>query len=202
MTNWVAEGGTAAVDDVLAQVVAYGPKPPTLDEVEEAVNALIDGRLLSLRADAFAVTGQGKGLLQCVRRLHQEPKRQARLQAELAAVPTGEPGVAWRLGADGWLRILRQHKLEKRNALEAHKAIVDGLLHALDRMDEINAVVRAAPDRRAAVSLLTRPPFPFTEVQAHHLLDMTVGRQTVEARASLEADRATLADQIRTLDND
>lgn len=202
LTNWVADGGTAAADNVLAHVVAYGPSPPNLDEVEEAVNTLVNAGLLSLGAEGFAVTVQGRGLLQSVRRLHKEPKRQARLQAELAGIPTGEPGAAWRLGDEEWLSVLRQHKLGKQNAIEARKEIVDGLLHALDRMDEINAVVRAAPDRRTAVSLLTRAPFPFTEAQAHHLLDMTVGQQTVEARASLEADRARLVGQIRALDND
>ena len=70
--------------------------PVSAPFLRTVISALVDGRLLSLSADGFAVTVQGKGLLQCVRRLHKEPKRQARLQAELAGVPTGEPCVAWR----------------------------------------------------------------------------------------------------------
>ena len=200
MTNWVADGGIAPVDDVLAHVVAFSANPPDLSDVEEAVNALVDAGLLSIDLHGFRMTAEGKELVDRIRRVQQAPRRQARLQTELRGVPTGKPGAVWRLGADEWSTVLLQHQEEQRNGLQARRAIVDGLMYALERMDEINAVVRAAPDRLAAVSILTKPPFPFTEIQAHHVLDTTVSQQTVDARAALEEESARLGRQISALD--
>ena len=69
--------------------------------------------------------------------------------------------------------------------------IIEGLLTALDRMDEVRAVVTASPRRHdAAVALVDR--LGFSEVQANHVLDLTVARQTAGARADLVAEAERL----------
>src|SRR4051794_11519692 len=142
LANWVADGEVAPVDDVLAHVVAFSPTAPGASEVEEAVNALVDAGLLSIDLRGFIVTAEGKALLRSVRRVQQRSRRQARLQTELGGLPAGKQDAAWRLAANQWSSVLRRHRDEQRNGLNARKAIVDGLLYALERMDEINAVVR------------------------------------------------------------
>ncbi len=90
-----------------------------------------------------------------------------------------------------------RHRLEKARA-RAH--IVEGLLKALDAIDEIIATIRASADRAAARQALMAEPFEFTEVQATHILDMTLGRLTRLGRAELEDEMAQLRETIAELE--
>ena len=77
-----------------------------------------------------------------------------------------------------------QFRLDKaRN--RAH--IVEGLLRAIDMLDAVIATIRASADRPEARTALMAEPFSFTEVQATHILDMTLGRLTRLGRSELEA---------------
>ena len=67
--------------------------------------------------------------------------------------------------------------------------ILDGSLDALDRMDAVNIVVRSSSDRPAAMRGLQSPPFGYSEAVANHLLDLTVGKQTVTAIERLRQER-------------
>ena len=88
-----------------------------------------------------------------------------------------------------------QFRLEKAKA-RAH--IVEGLIKALDLIDEIIAAIRASEDRPAALTALMDKPFEFSELQAGHILDMQLGRLTRLGRAKLEEEmeelKATIAD--------
>src|ERR1019366_4957541 len=53
--------------------------------------------------------------------------------------------------------------------------IVEGLLKALDMIDAIITTIRASDDRPAARTALMAEPFEFSEIQANHILDMTLG---------------------------
>ncbi len=90
----------------------------------------------------------------------------------------------------------------KRSRLEDRKAIVDALIVAVDRIDEINAVVRACDDRRAAVEVLTQATFGFNEMQSQHVLELMVARQTKQSRADRAAEAAKLAEAIDALKTD
>jgi DNA gyrase subunit A len=87
----------------------------------------------------------------------------------------------------------RLDKAEKR----AH--IVEGLLRALDLIDAIIALIRASADRPAARDGLMAEPFEFSEIQANHILDMTLGRLTRLGRSDLEAEMAELRQTIADL---
>src|ERR1700727_2448068 len=77
-----------------------------------------------------------------------------------------------------------QYRLAKaRN--RAH--IVEGLLRAIDMLDAVIATIRASADRPEARTGLMGGPFSFSEVQATHILDMTLGRLTRLGRSELEA---------------
>jgi len=96
-----------------------------------------------------------------------------------------------------------QFRLDKaRN--RAH--IVEGLLRAIDMLDAVIATIRASADRPEARAALMAEPFSFTEIQATHILDMTLGRLTRLGRSELEEEmeqlRATIAELEAILSDD
>jgi DNA gyrase subunit A len=90
-----------------------------------------------------------------------------------------------------------EHRLEKARA-RAH--IVEGLLKALDLIDEIIAAIRASEDKAAAREALQAAPFEFSEVQAEYILDMQLHRLTRLGRAQLEEEMEELRARIAELE--
>ena len=88
----------------------------------------------------------------------------------------------------------RLRKAQKR----AH--IVEGLLKAIDMLDAVIAAIRASEDRPAARTALMAAPFEFSEEQAEHILDMTLGRLTRLGRANLEEEMEELRRTIAELE--
>jgi len=78
--------------------------------------------------------------------------------------------------------------------------IVEGLLKAIDMLDAVIAAIRASEDRQAARQALMAEPFSFTEVQANHILDMTLGRLTRLGRSELEEEMESLRTTIAELE--
>jgi DNA gyrase subunit A len=87
----------------------------------------------------------------------------------------------------------RLDKAQKR----AH--IVEGLLRAIDMLDAVIVTIRASDDRPAARANLMEEPFSFSEDQANHILDMTLGRLTRLGRSELEEEMAELRATIEEL---
>ncbi len=90
-----------------------------------------------------------------------------------------------------------QYRLRKA-ADRAH--IVEGLIRALDMIDQIIALIRASADKAAAREGLMAEPFSFSEVQAEHILDMTLSRLTRLGRSDLESEAAKLRETIAELE--
>ncbi len=90
-----------------------------------------------------------------------------------------------------------QYRLDRARA-RAH--IVEGLLRALDMLDQIIATIRASADRAAARAALMDEPFVFSEEQATHILDMQLGRLTRLGRAELEQEMAQLRETMAELE--
>jgi DNA gyrase subunit A len=90
-----------------------------------------------------------------------------------------------------------EHRLDKRRR-RAH--IVEGLIRALNVIDEIIALIRASDDRPAALAGLMTEPFSFSEEQANHILDMRLGQLTRLSRIDLESELATLRSEIAELE--
>jgi DNA gyrase subunit A len=76
--------------------------------------------------------------------------------------------------------------------------ILEGLIKALDMIDEIIALIRGSADKPAARDGLMAAPFEFSDEQAEHILDMPLSRLTRLGRAQmeeeLEALRVTIAE--------
>ena len=95
--------------------------------------------------------------------------------------------------------IRRRSEFRLRKARDrAH--IVEGLIKALDLIDEIIAAIRASEDKPAAREALMGEPFEFSEVQAEHILDMQLSRLTRLGRANLEEELAELRETIAELE--
>ena len=101
-----------------------------------------------------------------------------------------------------WLRhrfevITRRTRFELNKA-EARRHIVEGLLKALDHLDEIVRLIRAAPNRDAAhAELLAR--FGFSDRQADAILEMRLYQLTGLERSKLESELAELLQRIEYL---
>ncbi|HQT99207.1 MAG TPA: DNA gyrase subunit A [Acidimicrobiales bacterium] len=94
--------------------------------------------------------------------------------------------------------VTRRTQFRLRKA-EARAHIVEGLLRAIDMLDQVIATIRASDDRGAARSSLMNAPFSFSEEQANHILDMTLGRLTRLGRRELDEEMAKLRETIAEL---
>ena len=89
-----------------------------------------------------------------------------------------------------------QYRLDKARA-EAH--ITEGLIKALEQIDDVIALIRGSADRSAARDGLMHDDFGFSEVQANHILDMQLVRLTRLGRSNLEERLGELAVAIAAL---
>ena len=94
--------------------------------------------------------------------------------------------------------VTRRTEFRLRKAL-ARAHIVEGLLRAIDMLDAVIAAIRGSDDRPAARAALMADPFAFSEEQANHILDMTLGRLTRLGRSELEEEMAQLRETIAEL---
>ncbi len=94
--------------------------------------------------------------------------------------------------------VTRRTRFRLRKA-EARAHIVEGLLKAIDMLDLVIATIRGSDDRGAARIALMATPFDFSEEQANHILDMTLGRLTRLGRTELEEEMAKLREIIAEL---
>ena len=86
--------------------------------------------------------------------------------------------------------------------------IVEGLLRALDMLDEVIALIRGSADVEVARAGLMAEPFSFSEIQANHILDMPLRRLTglerqklidefVELTATMAELESILGDEVK-----
>jgi DNA gyrase subunit A len=94
--------------------------------------------------------------------------------------------------------VTRRTQFRLRKA-EARAHIVEGLLKAIDMLDQVIATIRGSDDRPAARAALMSAPFDFSEEQANHILDMTLGRLTRLGRTELEDEMNKLRETIAEL---
>lgn len=90
--------------------------------------------------------------------------------------------------------IVRRTRFDLAKA-EARAHIVEGLLKALDIIDEVITTIRNSPTTDEAKSRLIAN-FGFSEVQAQHILDMQLRRLTALEREKLQDEFNELMDRI------
>ncbi|HZT66190.1 MAG TPA: DNA gyrase subunit A [Acidimicrobiales bacterium] len=98
------------------------------------------------------------------------------------------------------VEVIRRRSEFRLGKARARAHIVEGLLKALDMIDAIIQLIRGSDDRAAARDGLMAAPFEFSEIQANHILDMTLGRLTRLGRSELEEEMAKLRETIAELE--
>src|SRR3954467_10550028 len=93
--------------------------------------------------------------------------------------------------------IIRRTQYELRQA-EARAHILEGLLVALDNLDEVIALIRASRDPEAARSGL-QEKFGLTEIQAHAIVEMRLRQLTALEADKIKAEHADLMERITEL---
>lgn len=84
---------------------------------------------------------------------------------------------------------------------KAREHIVEGLLKAIDMIDAIINTIRSSDDRNEARIRLMAAPFEFSEIQANHILDMSLASLTRLGRVKLEEELAKLRETIAYLES-
>jgi len=101
---------------------------------------------------------------------------------------------------DHQVEVVRRRSEHRLGRARDRAHIVEGLLRAIDMLDAVIAAIRASDDRPAARDALIAEPFSFSEVQAAHILDMTLGRLTRLGRSELEEEMVKLRETIVELE--
>jgi len=96
------------------------------------------------------------------------------------------------------IRRRSEHRLSKAQD-EAH--ITEGLIKALERIDDVIALIRGSADRSEAREGLVAEDYGFTEIQANHILDMQLVRLTRLGKSTLQERMQELALIIADLES-
>jgi DNA gyrase subunit A len=135
--------------------------------------------------------------------LQKRTSLQTTFGAHLLALDKGQPRV---FDLKQMLECFREHRLEvvqrrSRHELEkaeAERHIVEGLLAALEHIEEVVKIIRASKDRGAA-SLKLQDRFGLSDVQADAILDMRLSRLTALQQSQLVNRVAELEAAIKDL---
>ena len=93
--------------------------------------------------------------------------------------------------------VTRRTRFELRKA-EERDHIVQGLLIALEHLDEVIKIIRGSADAdEARTKLMTK--FKLSEIQTNHILDMPLRRLTRLARGELDKEHAELLARMKQL---
>ncbi|CAB4347073.1 unannotated protein [freshwater metagenome] len=101
---------------------------------------------------------------------------------------------------DHQIEVITRRSQYRLDEAQRRAHIVEGLLKALDLIDEIIAAIRASADKQAAREALMAAPFEFSTEQAEHILDMQLSRLTRLGRSQLEEEMAKLRETIEGLE--
>ena len=129
---------------------------------------------------------------------------QTSFSMNLLAIHNGRPATMGLLQLLQAFLDFREEVVTRRCLFELAKAkdrihILDGLLKALEHIDEIVALIKASANPpEAKVNLMER--FGFSEIQAQAILDMRLQRLTGLERDKLADEHAALSKEIRRLE--
>ncbi|HPH96374.1 MAG TPA: DNA gyrase subunit A [Anaerolineaceae bacterium] len=174
---------------------------------EERIEAISDLRDESDRRGMSIVIELKRGAQprQVLNQLYKYTPLQSTFGVHLLALVNGEPRV---LSLKRALQIFIEHRAEvitRRSHFELNKArarahILEGLLKALDFLDEIIQTIRQSPDaEQARDRLISR--FGLSEVQAQAILDMQLRRLAALERQKIEDEHRETMQRIAYLED-
>jgi DNA gyrase subunit A len=136
-------------------------------------------------------------------RLYRATYLQSTFGAHLIALDRGQPRVfnlklLLERFRDHRLEVIRRRSRHDLEKAEAERHVVEGLLAALDHIDEVIRMIRGSADRAEASERL-QDRFGLSEIQADAILNMRLARLTALERTQLEARLAELKESIEGL---
>jgi DNA gyrase subunit A len=102
--------------------------------------------------------------------------------------------------ADHQQEVVRRRTEYRLEEARRRAHILEGLVRAVDMIDEIISAIRASENRAAARASLMGEQFEFSEIQANHILDMALGRLTQLGRQELNDELEEKRALIRELE--
>ncbi len=135
--------------------------------------------------------------------LYKHTELQATFAALMLAIDGGRPKVLtlkdfFRCYVDHRFEVITRRTKFELSKAEARKHILDGLMLAIDNLDEVVRIIRAAKNREdAKVALQGR--FGFSDLQVNAILDMRLYQLTGLEREKLAAELAALLARIAEL---
>jgi DNA gyrase subunit A len=137
--------------------------------------------------------------------LYKHTPMQTNFAANMLALVDGVPRVldlahALRVYVAHQVEVIRR-RTEYRLAQARKRAhIVEGLIRALDHIDEIIALIRASESAAAARDALMAQPYSFSDEQSQHILDMPLRRLAQLEQQKLRDEYAELQQTIAELE--
>jgi DNA gyrase subunit A len=101
---------------------------------------------------------------------------------------------------DHQVEVVRRRSEFRLRKARDREHIVEGLLKAINVIDEIIALVRSSENPAEARQRLMAEPFEFSETQANHILEMQLRQLTRLARVDLESELEELRNTIQELE--
>jgi len=135
--------------------------------------------------------------------LYKHTQLQSTFGAIMLAIDRGRPKVMTlkemiRCHVDHRFDVLTRRTRFELDKAEARKHILDGLLIALDHLDEVVAIIRASKNRDEAKARLVAR-FEFSDKQVDAILDMRLYQLTGLEREKVEAEFKALCERIAYL---
>ena len=171
-----------------------------LDGIREIRNESAKGKTRLV----FELKKDAPGLV-ILNNLYKHSPLQANFSVNMVALVDGVPRTLNLRDAlvaylDHQAEVIRRRSEFRLAKARARAHIVEGLVKAIDMIDEIIALIRGSADRGEAREGLMAEPFDFSEEQAVHILDMQLGRLTRLGRSELDAELAELRETIAELE--
>ncbi len=198
-------------------VVTEIPYQASVEVIAERIADLVEGGDLTGISDIQDASSAGKPklVITCKRdananvllnNLYKQTPLQSSFGIHMLALVDGVPRL---LTLNSALAAYIKHQIEvvtrrseyRLNKAKARAHIVEGLLKALDILDDVINAIRSSADRQDAKTKLTAEPFLFSDEQATHILDMTLSRLTRLGRRELEDEMAQLSALIIELES-
>ncbi|WP_276957242.1 DNA gyrase subunit A [Ferrimicrobium acidiphilum] len=197
-------------------VVTDIPFQTSFEQIAERIKKLVEDKLIDGISDVqnYSSGRESRFVIELKRdanpnvvlnNLYKLTPLQSSFAINMLAIVDGVPRTLNLLQA---IQVYIEHQREvvtRRSEYRLRKArerlhIVDGLLRCIDQLDAVIRAIRESADRREAREALMASPFDFSELQANHILDMTLGRLTRLGRTELEEESAQLHLSIAELE--
>jgi DNA gyrase subunit A len=187
--------------EVTGQKIAELVNDRKIEGIRDVRNESAGGRnrlVVELRREANANV--------VLNQLYKHTPMQTSFPVNMLALVDGVPRL---LSIDRALLVYVNHQIEvvtRRTEYRLRKAkerehIVEGLVKALDMIDEVIKVIRGAADVDTARTALMAKKFGFTEIQANYILDMQLRRLTQLEGKKLRDELAEIRQTIKELES-